>query len=1205
MRRSYLVVLAAILLAALWAFSASAGGSITRPVQPVGIFEGDQGTSTTALGQWTDAYSFTPETVSFGKRTDSYATYSHGMLGSPDIAVNDGDPLGDFLTGVDLFCNSASPAEWDAVAAPGTSCCTPYTFDEGSTDIIAAGKEYLVARGAIFPMSARFTTDITHIWLAKTTAYPLPNPLPLEILTMQLPWHPGTGASMVWTGGGPEPPTNTCSQGGGEAKSHTMGTWTTPVGMTGTPPLRGDGAAPCDTGVYECSDKQVRGWWASPNLVSGDSTVNVVKRVVNTGPEAGDFKDVWHVEAPAGVAATWGGSVDQKHWNGTAWVDDSDPAVAGGGTAQISFSEDNLAVATAIEYTGTLNIDCQATGDYIVAIKDVAYPKAGTFDSDLESNVAGFAIRVNCSSTASSVDKQVITLEGAPVSYGGSSSLNPPITTDGRSVADQVQLLLNDTATVKMTALLRNYSHTNGASSDVYLVAEAPDLDGGGTYDITVNFDNTSVAAVYGSDPDTNAPLTPTSVSCIAGGGSACAGLKVGLNEPNGPQIALTAELDITCPATEGTYLVPIKAVEVPVGNADSNPSNNVQWDTITVRCWDSANDADGKDDNTGLFPAWITHESVADARMSYKPGSAADTASRSDVRYVERWYTWRCTWFDDDGAVDLDTDPNAPGYGWISAAESRADPDMPAGIDDDGDCLADPAFAQPGRPVDADDSPNGVLCPAIELNEGSTAPSAQKIQFDTAADMDCDGLPDGLEVAWGSNPLLADSDGDGASDYLELFQFSNPLNPDTDGDGLLDKPEDDYAAAPLGGAANSVPEARVAGNCADGIDNDTDGRTDAADPGCDATDSDSDGASDADERALDSNPYNAASKPEAWIAGTCADGIDNDLDGKKDAAPPADPGCKATDTDGDGKTDVDEVGLGSIYLNEAGEAADSDDNCPLIFNPDQANNEGRGRPNGPFLAGGVSSNPTADTQGDACDQDDDNDAIVDVAEATVSTDPYVADTDGDRCVDGVESILGTDPANSGSKCPATLSESAQSTFRLCHLNLPGSAWSDFSPGYSGNQYVEMDPDGDGINCPRVSTPPPGSGDKDSDNGASAYAGPSCPPTCNTEVEDTVEIKGYYTGGAVPDSDGEACEDWIEIADINGDRVASPLDRTAVLQRVNNLVPADPVSDAIFDVNKDGVLTALDGTFVGLNSSATKSPASCLPLTSDLHRSLE
>ena len=49
---------------------------------------------------------------------------------------------------------------------------------------------------------------------------------------------------------------------------------------------------------------------------------------------------------------------------------------------------------------------------------------------------------------------------------------------------------------------------------------------------------------------------------------------------------------------------------------------------------------------------------------------------------------------------------------------------------------------------------------------------------------MDCDGLVDGIERAWGSNPLVADSDGDGATDFVEMFQYTNPLNPDTDGDG-------------------------------------------------------------------------------------------------------------------------------------------------------------------------------------------------------------------------------------------------------------------------------------------------------------------------------------------------------------------------------------------------------------------------------------
>ncbi len=114
---------------------------------------------------------------------------------------------------------------------------------------------------------------------------------------------------------------------------------------------------------------------------------------------------------------------------------------------------------------------------------------------------------------------------------------------------------------------------------------------------------------------------------------------------------------------------------------------------------------------------------------------------------------------------------------------------------------MADVATAQPGHPADFNDVAGVAMCAPIVYNEGN-APYTQ-VQYLQSADEDCDGLVDGLEVVFGSNPRMADSDGDGASDFFEVFQFSNPLNPDTDGDGLLDKPEDDYIAA----AASSCRE--------------------------------------------------------------------------------------------------------------------------------------------------------------------------------------------------------------------------------------------------------------------------------------------------------------------------------------------------------------------------------------------------------------
>lgn len=67
-----------------------------------------------------------------------------------------------------------------------------------------------------------------------------------------------------------------------------------------------------------------------------------------------------------------------------------------------------------------------------------------------------------------------------------------------------------------------------------------------------------------------------------------------------------------------------------------------------------------------------------------------------------------------------------------------------------------------------------------------------------TSLDADGDGLSRDLELALGTNPLLADTDGDGLNDYVEVAYDGNaasytpgadlnPLSVDTDGDGLAD----------------------------------------------------------------------------------------------------------------------------------------------------------------------------------------------------------------------------------------------------------------------------------------------------------------------------------------------------------------------------------------------------------------------------------
>ena len=102
------------------------------------------------------------------------------------------------------------------------------------------------------------------------------------------------------------------------------------------------------------------------------------------------------------------------------------------------------------------------------------------------------------------------------------------------------------------------------------------------------------------------------------------------------------------------------------------------------------------------------------------------------------------------------------------------------------------------------------MLAPGIDFDSG-----AGLIQADAALvslDDDGDGLPDSLELAIGTDPLLADSDRDGLSDYQEVAWDGdasgyvpgldlNPLAADSDGDGFHDGMEVLAEHDPLSGA--------------------------------------------------------------------------------------------------------------------------------------------------------------------------------------------------------------------------------------------------------------------------------------------------------------------------------------------------------------------------------------------------------------------
>ncbi|MCA9514104.1 MAG: hypothetical protein KC635_04110, partial [Myxococcales bacterium] len=247
----------------------------------------------------------------------------------------------------------------------------------------------------------------------------------------------------------------------------------------------------------------------------------------------------------------------------------------------------------------------------------------------------------------------------------------------------------------------------------------------------------------------------------------------------------------------------------------------------------------------------------------------------------------------DPDAATDPDTDTDADG---LTIAEEQALRTRDDLRDSDGDGLDDPDEAALGASPRLSDSDGDGLDDGAEVLTHLTLPDV--------ADSDGDGVSDGDEVIGGTDPTVAlDEDDDQAPDDLErLVLHTDPTNPDTDGDTLTDGAEVELGTDPL------VP--------------DTDG----------------DGILDADEAALGRDATVAEEEPPALVepallTGTSAAqvllpfearsfpitvAVDRDGDGLPDAfealygLDPDDPADAASDTDTDGLTAREELGLGT-----------------------------------------------------------------------------------------------------------------------------------------------------------------------------------------------------------------------------------------------------------------------------------------------------
>lgn len=277
--------------------------------------------------------------------------------------------------------------------------------------------------------------------------------------------------------------------------------------------------------------------------------------------------------------------------------------------------------------------------------------------------------------------------------------------------------------------------------------------------------------------------------------------------------------------------------------------------------------------------------------------------------------------------------------------------------VDTDGDGLSDSAEAGLGAdPCNSDTDGDGVqdgeevflgLNPFLNDtdHDGDGLPYWREVDElwtdPDSADSDGDGLDDGWEIAHNTVPTWQDTDGDGLRDGMEVAIGTDPTKRDTDGDGLNDKweweheefdpldPADATADWDDDGLTNLQEKSR--GTDCNSPDTDGDGISDGAEDVLGSsplyTDTDGDGLGDAAEIALGTNPNQTDSDgdgfPDAWEVRHGFDPLD-DADPNGDADPDGDHLSNAreaelgtnpfaTDTDGDGLSDAEEIGWASV----------------------------------------------------------------------------------------------------------------------------------------------------------------------------------------------------------------------------------------------------------------------------------------------------
>jgi len=554
------------------------------------------------------------------------------------------------------------------------------------------------------------------------------------------------------------------------------------------------------------------------------------------------------------------------------------------------------------------------------------------------------------------------------------------------------------------------------------------------------------------------------------------------------------------------------------------------------------------------------------------------------------------------------------PPDGIISELESWNDPDLNYAVgaggigginnaDLDRDCLMASGTTQPGWPVaavDTDDVPNGVLC-KTQPNWVVYSAYPADPNPDTSADSDCDGLLDGIEWAYGSNRLLPDTDNDGSPDFVEMFMFTDPTDTDTDDDGFLDKPCTTYL------------------NDGTGRENDTTETLRPADPSMDNCPS----VANADQLNTDGGRRDngtivrlGASNPNQDKLGDACDD-DDDNDG-------AVSGFETAQCDNNINDDSTDDGV-------------VNDGCPAKGAAETTCGETACADNGSL-------------PWDNCDDDGDtviNDGCPKVGVTIEGTDPLKLDSDGDSMIDGVEYRSADNGGNPyDPTIQSTWGNPEQVYYRGCQINVAEDSthsYTEWDAEYDGiEDDVENNPDGDAYvndgcaqvgtiketgdqclnatdddttdttetslgrkvndGCPQVGATKEIGGqcsnaldddgdgvcpsDPDSDNGGLGHV-------ARSEFPDRLEAYYYGTSITNADTDGDTCADWIEITDLNGDRMTNSGDTGMMNRRVAlKILPSQP-ADKIFDLNKDGIINAGDQGMMNKNTCLYKYWGGC------------